>query len=240
MSRSSNRVGMFTSTRGRKIKLALFLVGGAAVVLFFLNGLLAGPQDSTTSSTDVAGEDKGTSSAPKVEAPVAQLAQSKKQLGEGASNTSGDIFGTDAESDDAESDGDEASAEDQFKASEAYGDAVTLTTKFANAYGTYDSRKSAEDWVASLPSVSDDLKSKLSDQAKGQWEEMKDRKVSSQASVADKSVKPMASHDHGQRVEMAVTVTKKVSIEGKDSTRSQTYVVTLSRADGSWAVSNVR
>lgn len=241
MAKSSNRVGMFSSQRGRVAKKTLWLVGTFAVVAFFVNGLLSPPpEDSTAEEQQSIGFETEGSQNPEVTAPIARPFGTPV-VGGAEDAGSGDIFGTDVDDSDnnapgvpseEESDDDndeDETATDRLQRGESYQSAVTLTQQFAEAYGTYSTDVSATEWAESLPGLDQAAREDLLSSAEAAWPELESREASSEATVAAQSVTPIYSREGGENIQLAVTVTKETTYEGEDGFATESYAVTLDR-----------
>lgn len=250
MARSSNRVGMFSTNRGRTVKKGLKALGAAVVVVTLWNVFTAEPrtEDNSPTTSIVASDDDDD--APTVAAPIARpfalpIAGGVDQV------SSGDIYGSALSepedpgdptespegSDGNEDEGEEAT--DKLQRSDEYQSAVTLTKKFAEAYGTHSPKQGAQGWVDSLPGMEPKAEARLLKSAKSEWPQLVDRKSSSKAEVVSESVTPIYSRDRGERIQLSVSVMKETSYEGREGFRSEAYAVTLVKSsderDG-WAV----
>lgn len=248
MARSSNRVGLFSSHRGRAVKKGLIVVGATSMALFIGNGMLGGGEvdsgDTTETTTAFVGDEEPKE--PAVAAPISRPFEVPVEGGvqdvEG-----GDIYGEAVEQSDSSTspDGGEDESEDatdELQRSATYSSAVALTTKFAEAYGTHSFDQTAQEWVDSLPGLSPAAKTKLLVSAKDAWPDVADRRASSTATPVAESIAPIYSRDGGATVQLAVRVTKKTSYEGKAGYASDSYAITLKRAAGSsdgWTVVSV-
>lgn len=243
MARSSNRVGMFTSTRGRVVKRILFTLTGIVAVLFFGNAILAGPpEDPESESIDYgAAFNTGEKKDPVVAAPISRPF-AFPIVGGAEEVQGGDIYGNAVDApedsanplstDDADSPGEET-ATDELQEADSYQAAVTLTQEFATAYTTYSPEQTPQEWVDSLPELEKTAKSQLLESAKTTWPQLKDRKSSSKGTVMAQSVTPIYSRDGGGTIQLSVTVTKETSYEEKAGHETASYAVTLKRASGS-------
>lgn len=249
MARSSNRVSMFSSNRGRVVK--RFLVAAAIVttVLFFGNAILAGPPEDPettdySASYDTGAEDETSVVAAPISRPFALPIVGGADMVQG-----GDIYGNavDAPQDpsdptsvtgadtDTPTDEEDEAATDQLQKADSYQSAVTLTQDFATAYTTYSPELTAQEWVDSLPSLEETAKAKLLESAEGTWPQLADRKSSSKGSVAAQSVTPIYSRDGGATIQLSVTVHKETSYEGATGHQTDSYAVTLERDSDSSA-----
>lgn len=246
MAKSSNRVGLFSSQRGRSVKKWLWVAGALALGGIFANGIISPtPDDSVAEeqqelsfTSDQVTED------PDVAAPIARPFGTPLVGGEEEAG-SGDIFGTDVggpnsgtdedppSDDDDDGDDDEETATDRLQRGETYQSAVTLTQQFAEAYGTYSTEESAEEWVESLPGLDTSARESLLASAEARWPEMEDREVSSEAAVAAQSVTPIYSRNGGEDIQLSVTVTKETMYEGDEGFAAESYAVTLERDSSS-------
>lgn len=254
MARSSKRVGLFSSNRGRAAKKFLIIGGVALLVLFFGNGLLSdSPQDADDAREarieSALGDDEDDE--PAVAAPVSRPFATPIEGGV-QDVESGDIYGDaldrpeeedqDASPDEGEEEEQEESATEQLQRSDSYRSAVRATTKFAEAYGTHSYEQDAKEWVDSLPGMSSKAKATLLESAKKQWPEMVDRKASSTATPLSEGVTPIYSRDGGKTIQLSVSVAKETSYEGEKGYSSDAYAVTLERAEGAsdgWVVVGV-
>lgn len=240
MARSSNRVGMFSSNRGRTAKKVLIALASVVGVLFFGNALLAGPVEDTPTDYS-ASFDMGEEDTPVVAAPIARPF-ALPVVGGAEEGSGGDIYGNavaspsdpadPAEATEGVEDGgtDDDGATDRLQRADSYQSAVTLTQDFAAAYGTYSPELTAEEWVGSLPGLEESAKARLLVSAEAVWPQMEDRQSSSQATVAAQSVTPVYSRDGGATIQLSVTVTKDTSYEGVEGYQTDAYAVTLERA----------
>lgn len=241
MARSSNRVGLFTSNRGRVAKKFLFVLAALATVLFFGNAMLAGPPEDPESTEYSSSFDMGEEKSPVVAAPLAQPF-ALPIVGGADSEKGGDIYGNSVDApddpsldDSAPADGteEEEGATEELQKADSYQSAVNLTQNFAVAYATYSPDQTAQEWVDSLPGLEKTAKAKLLKSAESTWPKLADRKSSSKATVAAQSVTPIYSRDGGATIQLSVTVTKETSYEGTSGSQADSYAVTLERATGS-------
>lgn len=244
MARSSQRVGMFSSKRGRSAKKVLYALGFVGMALFFGNGLLSDPAEQPTTDSEYESLSWGSSDENEstVTAPIARPF-ARPLAGGVAQADSGDIYGNAVErpaddsaapadtNSDAPSD-DESDAE-ELQRSEAYQSAVQVTLGFAEAFGTYTHEQTAQDWVGALPDLSSTAEERLLASAEETWPKLEDRAVSSEASADTQSVTPIYSREGGARLQLSVTVTKETTFEGEPSYAMQSYAVTLERQPGS-------
>lgn len=245
MAKSSNRVGLFSTNRGRAARAVLIVVVTAALALFLVSGMFSSDDQVSTDDESVADGWGGSEpTGPAVAAPIARPF-ALPVVGGVADADTGDIYGqalskgddssddvTTGEGDeDASSDGKE-SATDELQRASSYQSAVTLTQDFAEAYGTYSADQSAAQWVKSLPGMSSDLRDTVAADAADAWPDMVDRRVSSKAAVVAQSVDPIFSRDGGRLVQLSVTVRKAHSFENQKSVQTYSYAVTLERAAG--------
>lgn len=243
MARSSNRVGMFTSTRGRVVKRILFTLTGIVGVLFFGNAIFAGPpEDPESESVDYsAAFDTTEKKNPTVAAPISRPF-ALPIVGGAEEVQGGDIYGNAVDTPDDPSNtmptegvdtpGDET-ATDELQEADSYQSAVTLTQKFATAYTTYSPEQTPQEWVDSLPGLETTAKARLLESAETTWPQMADRKSSSKGTVMAQSVKPIYSRDGGGTIQLSVTVMKETSHEEKPGHETASYAVTLKRASDS-------
>lgn len=251
MARSSNRVGLFTSHRGRVAKKFLIIGATCLIVLFFGNGILADPSDESDSTDyEVSSYDEGTKKTSTIAAPIARpfalpLPGSAEEV------DGGDIYGNDVdddspldedpnsvtgfEDDSQETDGgsEDETATDKLQKADSYQSAVTLTQDFVAAYTTYSPDETPQDWVDSLPSLEKTAKAKLLKSAEERWPGMRDRRLSSKGAVDSQSVTPIYSRDGGGTIQLSVTANKEISYEGDSWYQTDSYAVTLKRAPDS-------
>lgn len=146
---------------------------------------------------------------------------------------------TDAEAED-DSEGDEASADEQasVQQSEGYQDAVVVSQTVATAYGTFNAgSQSAEEWVGTIPNLSDDLRGQLTVAAEDQWPEMADRESSATATAVAQSVKPVRVSKDGRSLVLSVSVTQETSRDGAKGLSSTGFVISMRQGeDGQWSV----
>lgn len=243
MARSSNRVGMFSSNRGRMAKRWLIAFASLGLVLFFGNAMFAEPSEQSDSQQTYASFDTEESDTPTVAAPIAE--PFARPIPGGVEEVqSGDIYGNDVEHEDdpldptaadgeanenSEESGD--SATDELQRTDSYQSAVTFTQKFASAYGTYSpAEQSAQEWVDSLPGLESSAKERLLGSVEGVWSDLVEREVSSEATAVSQSVEPIWSRDGGSSMQLSVSVTKETSFEGDQGFETTGYVVTLERS----------
>lgn len=238
MARSSNRVGVFTSHRGRKVKKVLLWGAVVVTLLFFGNGLRGGSGDDVPRAErqqEMLGgqqEEKDPTVAAPISRPFALPIPGGAQEVD-----SGDVYGQAVDrpvDDESETSGtsedDEDDATDELQRSDSYRSAVQATTKFAEAYGTHSYEQTPEEWVESLPGLDAKAEKSLLESAKVKWPELVDRKSSSKASTVAQSITPIYSRDGGATIQLSVRVSKTTSHEGEAGYSADSYAVTLKQA----------
>lgn len=235
MARSSNRISMFSSNRGRVAKRWLIVFTSFGIGLFFINGILAGPvEDDYYQTTSFNTHQERT---PTVSAPIAR--PFAVPVAGGAEEVrSGDIYGNAVERPDDPNNPDpiqgatqDEAATDELQRTDSYQSAVTLVQKLATAYGTYSpAEQTAQEWVDSLPGLEASAKESLLETAESVWPRLLDREVTSEATPVSQSVQPIYSRNGGATIQLSVSVTKNTSYEGEERYMADAYAVTLQRS----------
>lgn len=243
MARSSNRVGMFTSNRGRVAKKVLIAAMFITMVLFFGNAMLAPPPEDADTADYSANYDSGLKKKTSVVAAPISRPFALPIVGGADQEQGGDIYGNAVEApadpsdpssatgadSGSESDSSDEAATDQLQKADSYQSAVTLTQDFATAYTTYSPEQSPQEWVDSLPALEKTAKARLLETAKATWPRLADRKSSSKGTVVAQSVTPIYSREGGATIQLSVTVNKQTSYEGTEGHQTDSYAVTLKR-----------
>lgn len=229
MAKHSDRVGMFSSHRGKKVRNGMIAVGALGFTLFIANGATA--PDPAPTSYEAMSLSNSKPDAPQVEAPIAAPFTVPMAL-------------TDADEVETLSKGDADVQQDAkaFQETSEYQQAVVLAQEAAVAYSTYSATSgTADEWVQSIPSLAPQLAAALQAEADAQWPEMSERKESATATAQAQSVKLIRSEDRNTHLVLAVTALQKTSREGVPGEASVSYRVTVERGDdGKWVVVDLR
>lgn len=244
MSKSSNRVRLFNTTRGRRL-VKHFIIGGVALLGGLLTIFMLIPSPAQVDSATAFGQDK---SGPKnsVDAPLGRpfaLPLDTGMKGVAVSDLNGVVPGLmdqrieklsgKQQNNTSTSDGIESAGE-----AEGYQDAVNLFEKFVVAYGTYSpAEQSAQEWVDSLPSLEKSVKTSIMQSVETDWEELALEKTSSTATFNRQSFKDVYYSQDGSELVFTGSVNKRDGL-GVESTKS--YMISMKRVDGSWSVTSIK
>lgn len=229
MGASSNRIGIFASHRGRRLRTVL--IAGTVAALTF--ALFSAGITTDEEVAEAEAERAQRAAAPVTENPESTVVVAPKARpfavpvagavdGNGAPQTgsgSGDSGGAEA----TPLPGEE---EDQVPDAD-YQAAVQVVTRFAGAYGSYDPAiQSADEWAEAVPGVTGPLRGMLADHARGVWPDLRERGWSGAATPVAQSVTPIYVRDDGS-MQLAVSVTVEHRVKDVVRWRSESYAVTL-------------
>lgn len=220
MTKSSDRVGIFSSNRGRAARTVLITAGVAALIMFFGRGMTADPDQTSAenqSTLTVTTEEKVPNIAAPQARPFAALTDEGPSEGE-----------------------DQEEVEGALRETPHYQEAVQDVQAFVAAYGTYDSAGSPEDWVEGLPAMSDEFAESVSLAAQDQWPALADRSASAETTPEAESIRPVTSSAGGETLVLSIKTSQESSYEGKSSYASRTFLVTVVRMGDKWVVDGVR
>lgn len=223
MSRSSYRVTLFSSPRGRLVKRLLITAAAFGFVLSLVPADESPSDDpSPTEQRWEAQADDSESSGPVVSASVARpFAQPEED--------SNDLSGM-------------SSAPDTASQVSGYQSAVLVVQQFAQAYGTLSAEGSPGDWVAGLPGASEALRAKLATSTEPTWATLADRDAAAVASVVPHSVSPMSATEDNDTLTFSVLLAVEWRYGDAQQYGAASHVVTVSRSDDSangWVVTAV-